>query len=148
MTDVNGNFTFSNVGPGTYKVREVTQAGWLRTTTNPGDITTASNTNVSGINFGNYQYATISGMKFNDLNGNGVQDETEPGLPGWTILLTKNSQSDGNTVTDSTGHYSFTNLGPGTYTVNEQTQSGWTQTYGDSGYTVTAMSGTDRKSDV
>ena len=29
----------------------------------------------------------ISGLKFNDLNGNGTKDTGEPGLAGWTIVL-------------------------------------------------------------
>jgi len=32
---------------------------------------------------------SISGQKFNDLNGNGVKDAGELGLSGWTIVLTK-----------------------------------------------------------
>ena len=35
--------------------------------------------------FGNYQQATKTGTKFNDLNANGVEDAGEPGLAGWTI---------------------------------------------------------------
>ncbi len=53
-------------------------------------------------------------------------------------------------MTDSTGQYVFTNLGPGTYTVWEQQKSGWTQTYpgGDGKVTVTGASGTDQHGDA
>ena len=86
-------------------MNEQTQSGWTQTYGDTGyTVIAMSGTDATGKNFGNFKNITISGMKFNDLNGNGIQDETEPGLPGWTILLTKNSQSDGNTVTDSTGH--------------------------------------------
>ena len=36
------------------------------------------------LDFGNFE-SDASGVKFNDLNGDGVMEEdTEPGLPGWT----------------------------------------------------------------
>lgn len=84
----------------------------------------------------------VYGRKFNDLNGNGTFDEGEAWLSGWTIELVG---ADG-TVVDSqvtgdldlnndgqidpateTGVYQFTAT-PGTYTVREVAQEGWTQT--------------------
>jgi hypothetical protein len=67
---------------------------------------------------------SICGMKWSDANHDGVHQSTEPGLQGWTIHLS-NGQ---NAVTDQFGNYCFTNLQPGTYTVTEQNQTGWTQT--------------------
>jgi uncharacterized delta-60 repeat protein len=69
--------------------------------------------------------SSVSGQKFNDLNGNGTRDAGEPGLPGWTIQLSPGNLS---TVTDTQGYYYFQNLTPGTYTLNEQMQSCWIQT--------------------
>jgi hypothetical protein len=63
---------------------------------------------------------SISGMKFNDLNGNGVKDMGEPGLANWTITLTNQRGSIVKTVTDVNGNYSFTNLAAGTYVIREQ----------------------------
>jgi hypothetical protein len=77
--------------------------------------------------------ATISGLKFNDLNGNGMQDAGEPGLPGWTIKITDASGNTHTTVTDAAGNYSFTVAAPGTYTVAEVSQIGWVQTAPSSG---------------
>src|SRR5581483_7973548 len=58
----------------------------------------------------------ISGMKWNDVNGDGQINNEETGLPGWTITLLN---SDGNeitsTTTDSSGNYSFNDLDLGTY---------------------------------
>jgi RHS repeat-associated protein len=56
----------------------------------------------------------------------------EPGLPNWTIYLDLNHDGhldpgDPYTVTDANGNYAFTNLQPGTYTVAEVQQTGWTQ---------------------
>jgi protocatechuate 3,4-dioxygenase beta subunit len=125
-TDGSGNYTFTDVGPGTYKVREVLQNGWMQTTTNPSDIVAVSGVNVSSINFGNFQYATISGMKYNDYNGNGVKDVNEPGLQGWTIKVT--GAKNDSAVTNVSGNYNITGLIAGTYTVTEVLQSGWIQT--------------------
>ena len=49
------------------------------------DITLDSDERDSGNNFGNWRYGTKSGMKFEDLNGNGVKDAGEPGIADWTI---------------------------------------------------------------
>src|SRR5262249_47206090 len=78
-------------------------------------------------------YSSISGQVFSDLNGNGVSDSGEPGLQYWTIYL----DTDGNgkldpgepfVLTDSTGHYSFTGLTPGTYTVAIMPQPAYQET--------------------
>ena len=47
------------------------------------------------------------------------------------------------TVTAANGTYSFNNLGPGTYFVQEAVPSGSTQTGGNAGYTIIATSGSN-----
>jgi len=69
---------------------------------------------------------TICGTKFNDLNGNGVQDSTETSIPGWTVYLSGTVTDS--ILTDSLGNYCFNSLPPGIYTVTEEQQSGWTPT--------------------
>lgn len=84
----------------------------------------------------------VYGRKFNDLNGDGERDEGEGWLSGWTIELV---DADGNVVDSQvtgdldlnndnqidpeteTGVYKFT-VAPGTYTLREVAQEGWTQT--------------------
>jgi len=151
-TDANGNYSFTNLGPGTYKVRMVVPTGALQTTGNPADITAVSGSNVdgninSGLNFGNFQKISISGQVYNDLNDNGAIDSGDPGLAGWTVFLDANSNGaldNGETsaVSNSQGAYTFANLGPGTYKVREQVQTNWTQTSGNS-VAVAARSGTN-----
>lgn len=85
----------------------------------------------------------ISGMKFNDLNGDGARTPGEPGLKGWTIHL---YNSSGNlvaaTTTGADGHYAFTHIEDGTYTVTEVQQAGWIQTAPTAGsYTVQILGG-------
>src|SRR5262249_2309014 len=85
---------------------------------------------------------TKSGTKFNDLNGNGVRNTGEPGLPGWTIeafvdsnfngVLDQNEFNAGpagTAVTDANGNYSLTLLSGQQYIFVEVQQSGWTQSF-------------------
>jgi hypothetical protein len=72
------------------------------------------------------------GYKAEDLNGNGARDQGEPGLGDWFIVLS-GVTIDGQSVlqttqTDSSGHYEFTNLMAGEYTVSEIMQAGWRNT--------------------
>ncbi|MDJ0661973.1 MAG: S8 family serine peptidase [Crocosphaera sp.] len=85
------------------------------------------------INFGN-RLNTIQGSTWNDLNGNGIWDADEVGLADWAIYLddNQNGQLDNGetyTFTDADGHYSFSGLAPGTYTIGEFLKPGWDQTY-------------------
>ncbi|MCY7382552.1 MAG: hypothetical protein LH628_08250 [Microcoleus sp. CAN_BIN18] len=52
-TDASGNYLFANLTPGTYRVREINQAGFTQRTPDPADIVLTSGAIVSGINFGN-----------------------------------------------------------------------------------------------
>lgn len=55
----------------------------------------------------------LSGVVYDDTNGNGVQDESEAGHNSVTVTL-----DTGQTVTtDVNGHYAFTDLTPGSYTM-------------------------------
>ena len=72
--------------------------------------------------------AAIGDTVWNDLDGDGVQDAGEPGLPGLTVTLTEaGADGDpgtpddvviGTTPTDTAGKYGFDGLAPGVYTLN------------------------------
>ncbi len=73
---------------------------------------------------------SISGMKFNDSNGDGIKDPEESGLANWTIVLKKSTGSILDTkITDIDGNYTFSGLEVGNYTVEEVLQTGWKQTF-------------------
>jgi len=70
----------------------------------------------------------IMGRKIDDTNCDGKLDN-EPGLAGWTITATHTGSGAAVTsVTDANGFYYFNDLSPGTYTISESPQAGWSQT--------------------
>jgi len=102
--------------------------------------------------------AEKTGTKFNDLNGNGVWDSGEPGLPGWTIfvdingdgILTKTGlDPDPFAITGSDGTYHIYGIpAPGSGTtlplkIREENQDGWACSYpvADCTYTEAFSSG-------
>ena len=123
-SDATGNYRFTNLVAGRYIVREAGQAGVLQTTPNPAPITLSNGQQVSGVEFGDFLLVTISGLKFDDLNGNGVRDPGDPGLAGVTLFLDSNNNNvldpgEASTTSDAAGNYRFANLGPGTYAIRE-----------------------------
>ena len=167
VTGAGGTYSLS-LNPGRYVVCETQQAGWTQSF--PANnacgegaggwgINLASGELDSGNDFGNWQKATKTGMKFNDLDMDGVKDQNEPGLAGWTITAYVDANANGvrdageNTVADSTvtgagGTYSLS-LNPGRYLVCETQQAGWTQSFpannvcgtGQGGWAINLTSG-------
>jgi subtilisin-like proprotein convertase family protein len=104
ITDANGFYSFDNLDPGVYYVREFISpdqaaAGWKQTWA-PPPTTLTSGATLFGIDFGNWipttQRGSIEGYKYYDANQNGIQDNQEPGLPGWIVYV----DSNGNNVRD------------------------------------------------
>jgi hypothetical protein len=152
-TASDGSYNFTNLTDGNYTVGEVLQNNWIQTA--PAVSTTGSATytvqisggnDVTGKDFGNFQFGSVSGTKFEDLNSNGIRDAGEVGLAGWNITINGTDSITGTTVnqtttTDANGNYNFTGLTAGTYTITETMQSGWVQTAPSTGfYTVTITS--------
>ena len=139
-TDATGYYHFDNLAPGTYGVSETQPAGYLDgldaagpvggTAHNPGDlidgIPLASGTSATQNNFGELLPASIAGRVFVDNNQNNTYDTGEPLLSGVTIwLLDGSGNRITSTTTNSNGKYSFTNLKPGVYGVEEIQPSGY-----------------------
>lgn len=142
-TDANGHYLFTNLLPGKYKAYVVPSylpAGLVQTfdydgvatpnvafyTLGAGEVFADSKGNSTGLDFG-YRCppvvlnGQIGDTVWNDINANGVQDAGEVGLPGIPVeLYLDNTLIDWQT-TDSNGHYLFTDLGPGVYTVDVDT---------------------------
>ena len=71
--------------------------------------------------------AAIGDRAWIDLDGNGVQDAGEPGLPGVIVTLQDSTGADiATTMTDENGNYLFADVNPGNYTVTfAPTQTWW-----------------------
>ncbi|MBW6441420.1 hypothetical protein K0B04_00735 [Patescibacteria group bacterium] len=148
-TGANGCVKFPNLEAGQYKLEEdytdPDLDGYYPTdgVTEYDDIWIYSGSDETR-RFLNAKFRTISGTKFNDLNGNGVQDVGELGLKGWTIYIEGNTNGQFDpgeiyTVTDQDGYYEFTGLVSDSYRVAEhmslaQINDGWVQTLPEAGY--------------
>jgi len=127
-TNDSGGYTFDNLPEGIYIVSEVSNKYWAQTLPPAGyyPIFITNATPVwENINFGNYA-GRISGIVFNDLNGNGRRDEGEPGIKGWQIQV-KGPRSR-STSTNASGVYLLDGLPAGDYIVSELLKVGWAQT--------------------
>lgn len=85
-------------------------------------VTSVARTNFSG-DLGLQPLSSYLGdYVWNDLNGDGIQDANEPGLPGVTVTIYNTAgQALGSTVTNSTGQYYFFNVPVGSYTLGFST---------------------------
>ncbi|QDU63128.1 Serine-aspartate repeat-containing protein D precursor [Planctomycetes bacterium Pan216] len=136
-TDANGNYSFENLPEGDYEITVDASdlPGGMTPTADTDDaaavidgianITLA--TDRTDIDFGFTGTGSIGDFLWNDVNGDGIQDSGEPGLPGVTIDLSWAGQDgiQGNdddvvfqTTTDQNGNYTFTNLPEGNYVVD------------------------------
>jgi uncharacterized repeat protein (TIGR01451 family) len=113
-TDTNGNYTLPNLAPGTYRICEQQQAGWVQTS--PGNsgcytitIDQSGETNPD-TNFGNQGRGTIAVVKNVDTNGDGVVDSQNVTNWDWDI-------NGGSNL--ATGSANTQNVAAGTYTVSE-----------------------------
>jgi protocatechuate 3,4-dioxygenase beta subunit len=139
VTDAYGYYLFDNLNADTYHVGFTLPANYVfspkdqggndATDSDPnlltgltGDyviIVGDSNMTVdAGIYFIEPVKASLGDFVWNDANANGIQDPGEVGIAGVTVTL---KDALGNpiatTVTDASGHYYFTDLDPGTYSV-------------------------------
>ncbi len=147
-SDASGHYSFANLPSAVFTIEEVVQPGWYITepTNPPGTytLTPPAGSVVTGLDFGNFKAITVSGNVYNDLDGNGVHGPSEPGLGGWTVDLEDSSGNVLATVlTDSSGNYSFSGVGGGTYLIAQVIQTNWVQTQPlyPTVYTVTPQSG-------
>jgi hypothetical protein len=145
---VNGAYGFDPVGPGSYTVCEVLQAGWVQTFPNAGTadpagesiasdcvppngtaygygFTAQSGTDLSGNDFGNFppQPNTLTIVKQANPQGPATFDFTASGglTPASFVL-----DDDGNNANAHSNTQVFQNVGAGSYVITETPTSGFT----------------------
>ncbi len=152
QTTTNGSGIYSfEVCPDTYYVIFGTKNGYNRTTSS-GAVTvttnsdasivdgktpnfTVSTSNITYVDAGLTQIASLGDKVWLDLDADGIQDANETtGVNGVTVKLYADANTDGSpdgasiamTTTSGNGDYSFTNLVPGNYIVEFTKPSGYT----------------------
>jgi hypothetical protein len=134
ITDSTGFFQFPNLPAGNYSIKILPRMGWWPSTATQIALTIDTTTSDSGNNFGSYAIApgSIGGTVYNDANNDALPDNSEPGLPGWTVELSGatyfGTTSNESVPSDGSGHYSLAGIWPGQYTVSEIFHNNWRQT--------------------
>jgi hypothetical protein len=135
---------FNDVDSGNYSftILATPPAGWVRTLDFGGtfsfSITTSAQNPV--VHFLDFLPVTVSGIKFEDMNGDGIYNGADHPLSGWKINLS--GVGGGSDVTDTAGAYSFSGVGGGAHVLSEVVQAGWQATAPPSGsYALNVTSG-------
>ena len=138
-TNNSGQYTFQNLLPGTYEVREIVPTGYTAGDDEVGSAggtvnglteldgaTLADGTNGTNYNFFLVQPSSLSGVSYIDQYNTGVYQAGDTLLSGVTVeLLDQNQNVLATTVTGANGQYKFSGLLPGTYSIREIQPSGY-----------------------
>src|SRR5262249_23436551 len=95
----------------------------------PIAVTLGPNQQRTGVDLGNFRLGAIQGQVFDDVDGDGIHDDDEPGLDGWVAGFAHEGVLSGFTTTRSidlnhdgainprteSGLYTFADLGPGDF---------------------------------
>lgn len=144
----NGNYTFSGLSAGTYRLRINPISGFRRSGPLPRfswNVTLITGAAAAGKRFGITHRGQINGTVFNDGNGSGARDSGELGREGFTVWIDTDGDGvlDGNessTITDSDGNFRFDRLDPGTYFLRCLNKKGFKRTTA-AGVSVTLSNG-------
>ncbi|HKI01254.1 MAG TPA: SdrD B-like domain-containing protein [Thermoanaerobaculia bacterium] len=132
-----GNYTFSNLGAGSYSVRVTPPAGTAQTydldgvaSANIASFTLTAGQNRTDVDFGYRGTASVGDRVWYDADGDGVQDAGEAGINGVTVELLDNANNViATTTTAGDGSYTFSNLDAGSYSVRVTPPAGTAPTY-------------------
>jgi hypothetical protein len=89
----------------------------------------------TNVDFGDqYSLGSIRGVRWQDTNGNGIHDASEPPIVGKIMYLDFNDNGvrdngEATAITGGDGSYVFSNLAPGTYVVRADVTAGFSQTF-------------------
>ncbi len=134
-----GSFAFTNMYPGEYYIKAELPAGFrfarnidaqnrasIIISETAGNESETGKSDIIKLNMGEYKTNQDIGMgamgklgdfAWLDLDGDGMQDEGEPGIPDLTIRVYQYGKLAAETKTDAFGRYMFDSLYPGEYTI-------------------------------
>lgn len=120
-TDDTGGYTFIGVAFGNFVVTEVPPSGW-RCSAPPGcgqTVAVSPQNRHRVADFLSYTTASVAGVLFNDLDGDGIRQADETAVPGLTVYADRGADGtiDRVTSTGSDGGYALHSLDPGLYRV-------------------------------
>ena len=143
-TDANGNYSFTNLRPGTYTITETQPPGFVDGLDTAGTLggSTATKNVISNITVSAGQNGTgylfgengtgITGSVYVDSNNNGIRDPGEVGIANVTITLTgldiSGNPVSRTTTTSSDGSFGIYGLpasGAAGYTLTETQPAAW-----------------------
>lgn len=135
VSDAQGHYEFSGVGPGQYRIRVQRPLGYQFTLSAQGGddevdsdvlpatgetalVTLSPGDSLLTLDAGLYRPAIVGDRVWLDQNANGKQESGESGYAGQRVsLLSPAGQVLATQQTDAQGQYRFSNLAPGSYTL-------------------------------
>jgi len=127
-TSGDGIYAFDDVPPGLYTVWETDPQGYTSSTPNEALVYVPPDGGAT-LNFGDQATGTIGGRVFNDLNGDGVKGNGEPGIGG--VLVTLRTDAGAlvkTTTTAGNGAFLFIQAGEGDFIVEAADPEGFAST--------------------
>jgi hypothetical protein len=134
LTGTDGCYTWSDLGPlpdgSYYDASETVPAGWTATSPTEVDFESPPQSGASyQAEFTNFQNVEVKACKYEDLDGDGDQDNA---IAGWTVHLTIDGEIEDTQTTGEDGCYTWTDLDPldegSYYDASEEVPAGWTAT--------------------
>ncbi|MCA9246155.1 MAG: hypothetical protein KDA42_03540, partial [Planctomycetales bacterium] len=163
VTDGNGDYLFTGIlggGDGdsiSYEVQQVLTTGWEPAQGFDENYTAevVEGETFVGPDFANspVEISRVSGTVWNDLDGDGVRDTSEPGLSGWTVFADKNANNvldagEPSTSTSASGSYTLFGLEPGSQRIAEVQHIDFKPTSPASGFQTIVAPNSGTKSNV
>ena len=94
VTGADGSFQFSGLRAGAYLLRQLPQAGWLRTTPAVHTLALTSGQAAGPFLFGNLREGVVSGAAYHDADRDGTRDAAEAGRQGAVIYSDNNGNRE------------------------------------------------------